>query len=101
MSILWRELFRLQQTQLLRSTVYHPQTDCQTKIVNKVLETYLRCFANDQPRRWARWLHWAEFSYNTSPHVSTRMTSFQALYGRVPPYVVWIGHHHTPVDSLD
>ena len=62
MSIFWRELFRLQQTQLLRSTAFHPQTNGQTEIVNKVVETYLRCFVNGQPKKWAQWIHWAEFS---------------------------------------
>ena len=100
-SSFWRELFRLQHTQLLRSTAFHPQTDGQSEIVNKVVETYLQCFANEQPRRWAKWLHWAEFSYNNSPHVSTKMSPFQALYGRVPPHIVRMGHRQTPVDSLD
>ena len=29
------------------------------------------------------------------------MSPFQALYGRVPPHVVRMGHQHTPVDSLN
>lgn len=73
----------------------------QSEIVNKVVETYLRCFANEQPKRWAKWLHWAEFIYNTSPHLSIKMYPFQALYGRVSPLVVRFGHQTTPVDSLD
>lgn len=59
----WTELFRLQGTQLRRSTVYHPQTDGQTKIVNKCLETYLRCFFNETPKKWTQWLSWAEYWY--------------------------------------
>ena len=59
MSLFWRELFRLQGTHLKRSTTYHPQPYGQTEIVNKCLETYLRCLW--QPTSWEQWLSWAEY----------------------------------------
>jgi hypothetical protein len=40
----WREL--------TPSTIYHPQTDEQTKIVNKWVEGYLRNYVGGQQRTW-------------------------------------------------
>lgn len=49
LSLFWRELFRLQGTTLKRSTAYHLQTNGQTKIVNKSLETCLRALWRGTP----------------------------------------------------
>ena len=49
MSLFWRELFLLQRSKLHRSSAYHPQTNGQTEVVNRGLETYLHCFACDKP----------------------------------------------------
>ena len=47
------------------------------------------------------WLPWAEYSYNTSAHTSTKVSPFQALYGRVPPRLSCVGKGATMVGSLE
>ena len=64
---------------------YHPQSNDQIEVVNRTLEQYLQCFASDQPRKWLEWIPWAEFSYNTSTHSSTKLTPFEAVYGIPSP----------------
>ena len=75
-SLFWFELFRLQGIDLAMSIGYHPQSDGQTKIVNKSLEQYLRAFSSDRPHHWAEWLPLAEFWFNTSFHTSLKLTPF-------------------------
>lgn len=88
MSQFWRELFRLQGTVLKRSTAYHPQSDGQSEVVNKTLELCLRCFVQGKNKKWAQWLPWAEFWYNTSYQMSAKYTPFKLLYGRDPPRLI-------------
>jgi hypothetical protein len=66
------------------STAFHPQTDGQSEVVNKVISMYLRCVTGDRPRAWVDWLAWAEYCYNTSYHSALHATPFKVVYGRPP-----------------
>ncbi|RVW39687.1 Transposon Tf2-8 polyprotein [Vitis vinifera] len=101
LSRFWIELFRLQGTSLCHSTAYHPQTDGQTEVVNRCVETYLRCFSYNKPGRWSTWISWAEYWYNTTFHSSTNTTPFRAVYGRDPPPLIRFGSDSTSVLAVD
>lgn len=55
-NLFWKELFKLQGTQLKMSTAYYPQMDGRTEVVNRCEESFLRCFVADQPKMWVNWL---------------------------------------------
>ncbi|PNY16671.1 retrotransposon-related protein, partial [Trifolium pratense] len=86
-SSFWQQLFKLQGTSLAMSSAYHPQSDGQTEVLNKVLELFLRCFTFNNPKSWSKVISWAEYWYNTAFQTSIGMTPFKALYGRDPPYL--------------
>ena len=69
------------------STAYHPESDGQTEVMNRVLEQYLCAFTHSQPSSWFRFLSLAEWSYNTSLHSSSKLTPFEVVYGKAPPSV--------------
>lgn len=52
----WKELFKALGTTLAYSSSYHPQSDGQTEVLNRCLETYLQCFMSEQPQLWTRYL---------------------------------------------
>jgi hypothetical protein len=84
LSHFWRSLWNKLRTKLLFSTTCHPQTDGQTKVVNRTLSTMLRAVLDQNLRHWEDCLPHIEFPYNHATHSSTKMCSFQIVYGYIP-----------------
>ena len=78
------------------SLAYHPQSNGQSKALNKCLELYLRCFVHDNPKLWVSFLPWAEFWYNSAFQTSIGITPFKVIYGRDPPSIIKC---HFPADT--
>ena len=96
---------KIQGLELAMSSTYHPQTDGQTKVVNKVvnrsLEQYLQAFATTKPTAWVEWLPLAEFWFNTNFHSLTKITPFKALYGYPLPRLLDYIPGTTMVEVVD
>jgi len=80
----WQELFRASGTKLRMSLAYHPQSDGQTEVLNRIIEQYLRAFVHRHSRAWEKLLPWVELSHNTSWNEGTRMTPYEVKYGQKP-----------------
>ena len=97
----WKELFRLCGTKLRISTAYHPQTDGQTEVLNRVLEQYLRSFVHHKPTQWGKFLSLVEWCYNTTCHSSTNLSPFEVTYGKPPPTIIDYLPGSSSVEAVD
>ncbi|KAI2664152.1 Transposon Tf2-6 polyprotein [Labeo rohita] len=81
----WQAFCRLVGTIASLSSGHHPQTNGQTERANQQLECFLRCFAGEHQRSWARYLVWAELSNNLHTSSATNLSPFEVCYGYQPP----------------
>ena len=79
----WKEFMAFQGIQIQLSTTYHPQTDGQIEVVNRCVETYLRCMRCDEPKQWSKWLPLAEWWYNTTYHSSIKVALMKLCMDRL------------------
>ena len=84
LSHFWRTLWNKLGTKLLFSTTCHPQTDGQTKVVNRTLSTMLRAILKRNLKMWEERLPHVEFTYNRAEHSTTKVSPFQVVYGFNP-----------------
>nr|GEW44391.1 retrotransposon-related protein [Tanacetum cinerariifolium] len=101
LGLFWKSLFKSLKIELHMSTTYHPQSDGQTKVVNRCLECFLRCMTGDKPKEWTEWLSLAEYWYNTNFHTAIQTTPYEALYGQSPTFHIPYIQGSTSVDLVD
>lgn len=82
----WKALWTLLGTKLKMSTAYHPQTDGQTEVTNKTVETMIRAYVNHQLNDWDEYLYHLEIAYNNSEHRSTGFSPFFLNAGQHPNF---------------
>ena len=76
LSKFWAELFAQLGTDLRFSTTFHPQTDGQSEVTNRVMENFLRPYMERTPHTWVQQLPLSEFAANNALSVSTGFSPF-------------------------
>lgn len=77
----WKTLWSQLGTNLSFSSTYHPQTDGQTKVVNKMIKNLLRCLTKEYGQTWDQVLPQEIFSYNDSVNRTIGKIPFFIVYG--------------------
>ncbi|GJT51925.1 RNA-directed DNA polymerase [Tanacetum coccineum] len=78
----WRTLWTHLGSKLQFSSSYHPQTNGQTKVVNRSLGNLLRSLIRNNAKHWDLILPQAEFAYNRLVNRTTRKSPFEVVYGQ-------------------
>ena len=65
------------------STVFHFQTDGQTKRMNQTLEQCFRLFTGNNKHKWVELLPTAQMAINKSYNEDLRQSPHETLYGKI------------------
>lgn len=66
------------------SITCHPQTDDQTKVLNRTLSSLLRAIIKKNLKTWEDCLPHVEFAYNRCIHFATKFSPYEMVYGFNP-----------------
>ena len=67
------------------TTAYHPQANGQVERFNRSIAAMLRCYVEDHPQDWSKYVQTLCYAYNTAVHRSTGTTPFDLVLTRAPP----------------
>jgi hypothetical protein len=68
----------------IHSTSFRPQSNGSNERSHKSLIEYLRSYVAADLGDWNKWVKFAVFVHNTTPHSATSCMPFQLLFGRLP-----------------
>jgi hypothetical protein len=80
----WSILWSMLDNKLTKSTTFHPQTDGQTEVINRMIVHILRMYNSKHPRTWDESLPYVHHSCNWALHNSTDHSPFQVGMGFQP-----------------
>jgi len=108
LSTFWSSLWSMLDTKLTISIAFHPKTDGQTEVVNRIM----RMYKSNHPHTWDESLPYVHYNYNRALHSSTGHNPFQVGFEFQPlcpidvamPFVATqanLAHVHSETDKVE
>ena len=72
----WSSLWSMLETKLTKSIAFHPQTDGQIEVINRMIVHILCMYNSKHPCTWDESLPYVQHSYNWALHSSTDHNPF-------------------------
>ena len=76
LSTFWYSLWSMLDTKLTKSIAFHPQTDGQTEVVNRMIIHIMHMYKSKNPCTWDKSLPYVQHNYNQALHSSTGHNPF-------------------------
>jgi len=84
MTEVFTNVCKLLKIEKIKCTAYHPQSNGALERTRRVLVKYLMCFILQDQSNWDKWLRYATFVFNTTPHTATGFTPHILMFGTKP-----------------
>ena len=100
---LFHELCKLMESQKVRTTAFHPQTNGLCERLNQTIERMLRAVVKDSQTDWDIQLANVMMAYNSSPQESTGLSPHMLMFGdEMPVPLDWVfgQPRHVPQDKV-
>ena len=82
MSELFTNVMKLFKIRKYSTTAYHPQSNGALERSHQGLVDYIKHYTEQYKTTWDKWIDFAIFSYNTTPHTVTKFTPYELVFGR-------------------
>jgi hypothetical protein len=82
MSEVFTNVCNLLKIKKVKCTAYYLKSNRALERIHRVQVEYLRCFILEDQINWDKWLPYATFVFNTTPHTAMVFTPHELLFGR-------------------
>ena len=96
--MLFSQLSKYCDIKLLRTTLWHPQTNGQTKLMNQTILAMLKTLPEHHKTQWKNHVNKLVHAYNCTKHSSTGYSPYYLTFGRVFPPLHHSQHHSITVE---